>query len=140
MIAGAISPPFRPLSSEEDATYVEQIRQSGASLLFVALGCPVQEAWTFAHRKQLEMPMICVGAAFDMHAGNVHQAPIWMQRFGLEWFYRLLQEPTRLWKRYLIINPLYLILLFLQLVNLLPCEEPCTDLVANSPKFPLIQE
>lgn len=140
IIAGAISPPFRPLTSEEDAAYVEQIRQSGASILFVALGCPVQEAWTFAHRKQIEMPMVCVGAAFDMHAGNVHEAPIWMQRFGLEWFHRFLQEPTRLWKRYLIINPLYLIFLFLQFVNLLPCKAPFTDIGANSTNCPLIQE
>jgi len=101
IIAGAISPPFRPLSKEEDAAYIEQIRQSGAGVLFVSLGCPGQEAWAFAHRNQLETPVVCVGAAFDMHAGNVHEAPLWMQRFGLEWFYRFLQEPSRLWKRIL---------------------------------------
>jgi exopolysaccharide biosynthesis WecB/TagA/CpsF family protein len=140
IIAGAISPPFRPLSTEEDAAYIEQIRQSGAGILFVALGCPVQEAWAFEHSKQLETPVVCVGAAFDMHAGKVHQAPIWMQRFGLEWFYRFLQEPTRLWKRYLIINPLYLVFLVLQILNLLPRKEIFPEIVSSSPKFPLTQE
>jgi len=120
MIAGAISPPFGTLSPEEDAADMEQIRQSGAGILFVALGCPVQEAWAFNHSHQLDMPLVCVGAAFDMHAGRVHQAPIQMQRMGLEWLYRFLQEPNRLWKRYLVLGPLYLILVALQLLGLLP--------------------
>jgi exopolysaccharide biosynthesis WecB/TagA/CpsF family protein len=134
IIAGVISPPFRPLSKEEDAAYIEQIRQSGAGVLFVSLGCPGQEAWAFAHRNQLETPVVCVGAAFDMHAGNVHEAPLWMQRFGLEWFYRFLQEPSRLWKRYLILNPLYLILLFLQLIKLLPLKERFKDKESINPE------
>ncbi len=134
IIAGAISPPFRPLTTEEDAAYIEQIRQSGAGVLFVSLGCPMQEAWMFAHRNQLKTPMVCVGAAFDIHAGNVNEAPIWMQRFGLEWFYRFIQEPSRLWKRYLILNPLYLILLFLQLIKLLPLKERVKDKESINPE------
>lgn len=133
IIAGAISPPFRPLSTEEDAAYIEQIRQSGAGVLFVSLGCPGQEAWAFAHRNQLDTPVLCVGAAFDMHAGNVQEAPLWMQRFGLEWFYRFIQEPSRLWKRYLILNPLYLFLLVLQLIKLLPLKERFTDKESINP-------
>lgn len=113
-IAGAISPPFRPLTPEEDATYIDRIRQSGASLVFVGLGCPRQEKWAFEHRHALDCPIICIGAAFDFHSGNLPQAPTWMQNAGLEWCFRLIQEPKRLWKRYLLLNLLYLTLLLLQ--------------------------
>ncbi|MGL4499474.1 MAG: WecB/TagA/CpsF family glycosyltransferase [Planktothrix sp.] len=122
-IAGTISPPFGNLSPEEDATYIQQIRDSGAGIVFVGLGCPRQEAWAFNHHKQLNCPVICVGAAFDFHAGNIQQAPPWMQRRGLEWFFRLTREPIRLWKRYLLLNPLYLILLFLQIMKILPVRK-----------------
>ncbi len=118
VIAGVISPPFRPLTPAEDDDYVEQIRQSGAGIVFVGLGCPRQEAWAFEHRDRLNCALVCVGAAFDFHAGNVAQAPPWMQNLGLEWFFRLTKEPFRLWKRYVLLNPLYLILLFLQITNL----------------------
>ncbi|MCL1467703.1 WecB/TagA/CpsF family glycosyltransferase [Argonema galeatum] len=124
MIAGAISPPFRALTQKEEAAYNTQIRESGARIVFVGLGCPRQEAWAFEHSHQLNIPIVCVGAAFDFHAGNIPQAPPWMQRFGLEWFFRLTQEPIRLWQRYLLLNPLYLILLFLQLSKLLPVKAP----------------
>ena len=123
-ITGTISPPFRPLTPEEDAEYTQKIRESGAGIVFVGLGCPRQEAWAFEHSQQLDCPLVCVGAAFDFHAGNVPQAPGWMQKIGLEWLFRLLQEPTRLWQRYVLLNPLYLILLFLQAINLLPLSLP----------------
>jgi exopolysaccharide biosynthesis WecB/TagA/CpsF family protein len=89
----------------------------------VGLGCPRQETWAFEHRDLLNCPILCVGAAFDFHAGNIPQAPSWMQRGGLEWAFRLWQEPKRLWKRYVFLNPLYLILLFLQLIRVLPVEK-----------------
>lgn len=122
IIAGAVYPPFRTLTPEEDAAYIQQILASGAGIVFVSLGCPRQEWWAFEHRESLPRPLLCVGAAFDIHAGNVSQAPEWMQAIGLEWLYRFYQEPRRLWKRYLLLNPLYLILLFLQLINLLPAN------------------
>jgi N-acetylglucosaminyldiphosphoundecaprenol N-acetyl-beta-D-mannosaminyltransferase len=122
-IAGAISPPFRPLSFEEDAVYMEQIHNSGARIILVSLGCPRQEAWAFEHRQVLPYPLLCVGAAFDFYAGNVPEAPEWMQKVGLEWFYRLYKEPRRLWKRYVLLNPLYLLLLSLQLLHLLPVDK-----------------
>jgi exopolysaccharide biosynthesis WecB/TagA/CpsF family protein len=121
-IAGAISPPFRPLSAEEEQGYLEEIRQSQAGILFVGLGCPRQEHWAYEHRHQLNCAILCVGAAFDFHAGNIPQAPPWMQRGGLEWLFRLFQEPLRLWKRYVLLNPLYLILLFLQTLKILPVQ------------------
>jgi len=120
IIAGAVSPPFRRLTPEEDAAYIQQILGSGAGVVFVSLGCPRQEWWAFEHRESLPRPLLCVGAAFDFHAGNVPEAPEWMQAIGLEWLYRLYKEPRRLWKRYLLLNPLYLILFFLQMIHLLP--------------------
>lgn len=119
-IAGAISPPFRPLTPEEDVAYVKEIRASGAGIVFVSLGCPRQELWAFEHSDRFSCPILCVGAAFDFHAGNIPEAPEWMQRWGLEWFFRFYQEPKRLWKRYLLLNPLFLLLLFIQLIKLLP--------------------
>ena len=108
------SPAFRPLTPEETAGIVDGIRQSGARILFVGLGCPKQERWMAAHRGQFPAVMLGVGAAFDFHAGTVPQAPGWMQRLGLEWAFRLAQEPGRLWWRYLKHNPRFLILLWLQ--------------------------
>ena len=117
IVAGTISPPFRALSETEDAEYVQKIRQSGAGIVFIGLGCPRQEAWAFEHRNRLNCALVCVGAAFDFHAGNLAQAPAWMQKRGLEWLFRLIKEPFRLWKRYLFLNPLYLILLTAQLIR-----------------------
>jgi exopolysaccharide biosynthesis WecB/TagA/CpsF family protein len=116
-ISGATSPPFRPITPEEDAEHVREIRESGAEILFVGLGCPKQEAWANAHRARLPMPMLCVGAAFDFHAGLVRQAPSWMQGAGLEWVFRLSMEPRRLWKRYARYNPLFVGLVARQLVG-----------------------
>lgn len=99
-IAGWSAPPFRPLTPEEDAQEVEAIIASDAQLVFVGLGCPRQERWAYQHRPRLARPLVCVGAAFDFHAGTLRQAPAWMQSRGLEWSFRLVMEPRRLWRRY----------------------------------------
>jgi N-acetylglucosaminyldiphosphoundecaprenol N-acetyl-beta-D-mannosaminyltransferase len=119
-IAGMYSPPFRLLTPEEDAVMTQRIRASGAALVLVGISTPKQENWMFAHRTTLPgVVMLGVGAAFDFHAGRISQAPPWMQRNGLEWLYRLLMEPRRLWRRYLLETPLFLPLWFLQLFGLL---------------------
>lgn len=107
-IAGAYSPPYRPLSAEEDSAVVENINASGAGTVWVSLGCPKQERWMAEHRGQIKAVMIGVGAAFDYHAGTIKRAPIWMQRNGLEWLHRLASEPRRLWRRYLVTNTLFI--------------------------------
>ena len=107
-IAGAESPPFRPLTPEEDQAAVERINSSGAGLIFVGLGCPKQEHFAYDHREKIEGVQLCVGAAFDFHAGCKKMAPEWMQRNGLEWAFRLMSEPRRLWQRYLRTNSLFL--------------------------------
>ncbi|MCA9246492.1 MAG: WecB/TagA/CpsF family glycosyltransferase [Planctomycetales bacterium] len=103
-IAGAESPPFRKLTEEEDAEVVRRINDSGAHFLFIGLGCPKQDIFASEHQDSIHAVQLCVGAAFDFHAGKTREAPHWMQRSGLEWFYRLCQEPRRLWKRYLVTN------------------------------------
>ena len=108
-IAGAISPPFRKLTSEEDAAIIDEINASGAGTVWVSLGCPKQEFWMAEHRGKINAVMIGVGAAFDYHAGTLKRAPLWMQHHGLEWFYRLISEPRRLWKRYLVTNTLFIL-------------------------------
>ncbi len=107
-----ISPPFRSLSEDEDAEYTRTIVQSGAKILFVGVGCPRQEIWIAEHRGKIPAVMLGVGAAFDFHSGRVRQAPPWMQKIGLEWLFRLIMEPKRLWKRYFKHNPRFLILFF----------------------------
>lgn len=100
-VAGFQSPPFRELSPEEESALVQEINESGAQIVWVGLGAPKQERWMDSYRGRLTASlMVGVGAAFDMHAGRVSRAPRWMQRSGLEWSYRLAQEPRRLWKRY----------------------------------------
>jgi len=103
-VAGAYSPPFRELSEEEDAAVVARINDSGAGTVWVSLGCPKQEIWMAAHRGKINAVMLGVGAAFNYHAGTLQRAPIWMQNAGLEWLHRLISEPRRLWKRYLVTN------------------------------------
>ena len=98
---------------------VEMINQSGADIVWVGLSTPKQGRWRAAHLGKIEAPvMIGVGAAFDIHAGLVLQAPRRMQRFGLEWLFRLLIEPRRLWRRYLVNNPIFVTLILLQLIGL----------------------
>lgn len=117
-IAGAQPSAFRRLTPEEPQRVVRRIVDSGAQIALVGLGCPRQEVWAFEYRQALSMPLLAVGAAFDFHAGRLSQAPPAMQRYGLEWLYRLSQEPSRLWRRYLLLNPLYLCLFGLQWTGL----------------------
>lgn len=107
-IVFAVSPPFRSLSPGEDHQVIEAIEDSGAQILFVGLGCPKQERWMAAHRAALSCVLLGVGAAFDLLAGARPQAPPWMQRWGLEWLFRLGVEPRRLWRRYGVQNPRFL--------------------------------
>lgn len=113
-IAGTIPSAFRELNEDEQLSIAEAIRASGARLTFVGLGCPRQEVWAYENRTLISMPAIAVGAAFDFHAGTLAEAPGWMQRGGLEWLYRLVLEPRRLWRRYLLLNPLYLLMVAAQ--------------------------
>jgi exopolysaccharide biosynthesis WecB/TagA/CpsF family protein len=107
-IAGAESPPFRDLTPEEDDAVVRRINESGAGILFVGLGCPKQDHFAADHAARIRPVQVCVGAAFDFHAGAKSMAPPWMQRHGLEWVYRLSREPRRLWRRYLQTNCIFL--------------------------------
>lgn len=116
-IAGMHAPPFRALTSQEDEADVDRINASGASLVFVGLGCPKQELWMQAHRGRVRAVMVGVGAAFDFHAGAVARAPHWMRSHGLEWLHRLASEPRRLWRRYLVSNTLFLWHAGLQIVR-----------------------
>ena len=104
-----IAPPFRALTPEEDEAYTRQIVASGARILFVGIGCPKQERWMAEHRERIPAVLLGVGAAFDFHAGSIRQAPGWMQRMGLEWFFRLMMEPKRLWRRYARHNPRFVL-------------------------------
>lgn len=105
-VVGTHSPPFRPLTAEESAEVDARIDASGADLVWVGLSTPKQERWMAEHRPHLQAPVLLgVGAAFDFHTGRVRQAPAWMQSRGLEWLFRLLVEPRRLWRRYLSNNP-----------------------------------
>jgi N-acetylglucosaminyldiphosphoundecaprenol N-acetyl-beta-D-mannosaminyltransferase len=106
--AGVYSPPFRPMTDYENDELCARINNSGASVVFVGLGVPRQEIFADANRDKIRAVQLCVGAAFDFHAGNKKTAPAFMQRHGLEWLYRLSQEPGRLWKRYLITNSIFI--------------------------------
>lgn len=114
-IVGAYAPPFREPTAAEIAADIERIHRSGARIVFIALGCPKQELWMAQQQDQLQAVMIGVGAAFAFHSGEVSQAPRWMMAAGLEWLYRLAVEPKRLWRRYLINNPSFLVLMAKQL-------------------------
>lgn len=118
-VAGVYSPPFRPLSEKENAGIIAQINEANPDIVWVGLGTPKQDLWMAAHRAQLTAPvLIGVGAAFDFHTGRIPQAPRWMQNAGLEWLFRLWQEPRRLWYRYLIYNPLFITLVVAQQLGL----------------------
>ncbi len=123
-IAGVEPSKFRVVQPGEDAEIADRIRSSGARLVLVGLGCPRQEVFTYAMRPLLDMPRMAVGAAFDYHAGLLRQPPPWMQRAGLEWFWRLGLEPKRLWRRYIILNPAYLSRLAAQKVGLWKARPP----------------
>jgi N-acetylglucosaminyldiphosphoundecaprenol N-acetyl-beta-D-mannosaminyltransferase len=117
-IVGTQCPPFRPLTSEENEMSCSEIRAAQPDFVWVGLGTPKQEVWMFEHRGQFGGAiMLGIGAAFDFHANIVSRAPTWMQRAGLEWAYRLLSEPKRLWKRYLMMAPLFVVLATQELVR-----------------------
>ena len=116
-ITFSMSPPFRPLTSDEDADIVRSIADSGARILFVGLGCPKQEAWIMDHVGRVPAVMFGVGAAFDFLAGSKPQAPRWMMRSGLEWVFRFVHEPRRLGGRYLKHNPRFIALFLQQLAG-----------------------
>lgn len=107
-LAGCYSPPFRALSDEEKQGIIDNINDSQPDILFVALGCPKQEKWMAAHRGKVFASMVGVGNAFRAYLGIEKRAPAWMQTLSLEWLYRLVQNPQRLWKRYLVTNSLFL--------------------------------
>lgn len=111
-ISGVHVDRFREASQEEDLEDIEKINNSGAHVVLVGRGCPRQEFWVASHVGKINAAMMAVGAAFDFHAGTVKQAPIWMQNAGLEWLFRLTQEPKRLWKRYLVTNTRFLFMFF----------------------------
>ena len=118
-VAGCYSPPFRALTAEEDDALVQRINESKADVVWVGLSTPKQERWMHAHVARLTAPaLVGVGAAFDFHAGMKRQAPRWMQRSGLEWLFRLVTEPRRLWRRYLRNNPEFVVRLLVQVAGL----------------------
>jgi exopolysaccharide biosynthesis WecB/TagA/CpsF family protein len=117
-IVGSQPSRFRQVSIKEKEEIAATIRASGASIVLVGLGCPRQEVWVYEYHTLLPMPLLAVGAAFDFHAGTLSQAPQQLQNAGLEWFYRLLHEPRRLWRRYLLLNPHYLWLVMQQILKL----------------------
>jgi N-acetylglucosaminyldiphosphoundecaprenol N-acetyl-beta-D-mannosaminyltransferase len=120
-VVGTYSPPFRPLTPEEDQAVVEYINAVQPDIVWVGLSTPTQERWMAVHVGKLSAPvLIGVGAAFDFHAGLKKQAPRWMQQSGLEWLFRLLTEPRRLWRRYLVNNPWFLWLVLLQALGRTP--------------------
>ncbi|MDP9798448.1 exopolysaccharide biosynthesis WecB/TagA/CpsF family protein [Catenuloplanes nepalensis] len=123
-IAGVESSKFRPVEAGEDEEIAARITASGARLVLVGLGCPRQEVFTYAMRPLLDMPLLAVGAAFDYHAGLLRNPPVWMQRVGLEWFWRLGLEPRRLWRRYIVLNPAYLARLGAQKTRLWDARPP----------------
>jgi N-acetylglucosaminyldiphosphoundecaprenol N-acetyl-beta-D-mannosaminyltransferase len=102
-VAGKYSPPFRPLTKEEDEEVIARINASEADVLWIGLSTPKQERWMYEHRDRLRVPVVAgVGAAFDLNTGRLQQAPRWMREHGLEWSFRLMMEPRRLWRRYLV--------------------------------------
>lgn len=107
--------PFRPLTLEEDQSLIQRVNASGAGLVMVALGCPKQECWMAAHKNQINAVMIGLGGAFPVYAGIHRRAKGWVRRMGLEWFYRLIQEPRRLWKRYATSIPMFIYLAIKQI-------------------------
>lgn len=113
-IVGSQPSKFRQVTETEQIEIAQAINESGASIVLVGLGCPRQEIFAFENRNLIPMPLMAVGAAFDFHAGTLPQAPEFLQKRGLEWFYRLVQEPKRLWKRYATTNPHYVWMILLQ--------------------------
>lgn len=131
IVADSLPSKFRKISHEEKLEIINEINDSGAGITFVGLGCPRQEVWTYEFKDHLKMPVIAVGAAFNFHAGLLSQAPAFLQAAGLEWLYRFANEPRRLWHRYMVLNPYYLSLLFLQWTSLKKFDVDDTTQPAN---------
>ena len=108
-IVGTYSPPFRELTDDEDVDIVNNINETKPDFVWVGLGAPKQEKWMYEHKNKVNALMIGVGAAFDYLAGNIKRAPMWMQKLNLEWLYRLIQDPVRLFSRYLYTNIKFII-------------------------------
>ncbi len=117
IIAGSFSPPFKEFTQTENESFIQKINISNANLVFVSLGCPKQEIWMAKHFDKIKAPLLGVGAAFEIHAKLVKRAPKWMQKTGLEWLFRFIQEPGRLWKRYMVTNTLFIFLLFKKIIG-----------------------
>ena len=131
-IAGARPSEFRTLTEAERNELVAEIQASGAQILFVGLGCPRQEVFAYEMSQYLNMPILAVGAAFDYYAGTLTEPPEFMQKWGLQWLYRLVQEPRRLWKRYLVTNTQFVALFGMQAIGLwrpdpANCKAPLTE-------------
>ena len=117
-IVGRFSPPTIPIHAEESAEVIEEINRADPDVLWVGLGSPKQDFWMYRHREKLNVPvMIGIGAAFDFIAGTKRQAPKWMQKSGLEWLFRLITEPRRLWKRYILGNSIFIYLICKELIS-----------------------
>jgi N-acetylglucosaminyldiphosphoundecaprenol N-acetyl-beta-D-mannosaminyltransferase len=124
-VAGVYSPPYRALSEAEDAAIMDRINEAKPDIVWVGLGAPKQERWMAEHRDQLDAAiLIGVGAAFDFHTGRLDRAPRWMQRAGLEWSYRLAKEPRRLWRRYVLGIPKFLVGILRQPPRQVPPADP----------------
>ena len=123
-VAGMLSPPFRPLSEAENEQVVAKINRSGAGLVLVSLGCPKQEQWMSGNSDRIRAVMVGLGGAFPVYAGNKKWAPSWMRRHGLEWCYRLKQDPRRLWKRYASTIPPFVWLAFKQVIKVRLGRDP----------------
>lgn len=116
-IAGMEPLPFRPITEAEDEVIIHKLNSSGAGIVFISLGCPKQELWMAAHHNKVSAVMIGLGGAFPVYAGLLKRAPVYIRLSGMEWFYRLLQEPGRLWKRYVSTIPVFLWLAGKQLLT-----------------------
>jgi len=126
-ISGAQPSRFRRVTAAEKTEIVQEIHHSGAQIVFAGLGCPRQEVWAYEYRDALKIPVVAVGAAFDFHAGTIPQAPTSLQRAGLEWAYRLAREPRRLWRRYALLNPVYVAMVAAQATGLRNFDESGTS-------------
>jgi N-acetylglucosaminyldiphosphoundecaprenol N-acetyl-beta-D-mannosaminyltransferase len=134
ILAGSYLPPFRPLTEEEEQEASAAIRRASPDLVFVGIGTPKQELWMAQHKTSFPgVVMLGVGAAFDFHAGRVRQAPAWMQALGLEWFYRLTQEPARLWKRYILVTPWFIPFWVMQKLSMIMYDVACGERKPHSP-------
>ena len=117
---------YRPLTASENAALIERVNTSGAGLLLIGLGCPHQEAFAYRHRNDFNAVQMCVGSAFDIVSGTKLNAPMWVQRAGFEWLFRLVQEPRRLWRRYLVTNSRFIVKFLFTLIERRASRRPPT--------------